>query len=309
MGNNPVMMVDPDGEFVFLALAVGAAIGGYSGYKIGKSNGASGWGMAGYIAGGALIGGVSGAAGAGIAAGGSFMANTSALAFSSTFNSIGMRALNGGQTPVTTSFGAFSVDWSTGKVNTFSKNNSPLQNLGYALGAMANLQDVFAGLDGAVANVKSRKEIAGHSWMEGKDINISVGPAEDLKEHLRNLPDGKINNLKWETQYFSNTVKGRNFITSYNPKETFSTKLNNVNVTKLQKFTKNLNEGLSLGGKHNLKYGVWNGCVNQTSRALMKAGVFNFNYFLPITSPVLLNAELAMRNYGMLFSHYMIKNK
>jgi|GEM_PF-4643825 len=37
----------------------------------------------------------------------------------------------------------------------------------------------------------------------------------------------------------------------------------------------------------------------------MKAGVFNFNAFLPITSPVLLNAELAVRNYAMLFSHFM----
>lgn len=72
--------------------------------------------------------------------------------------------------------------------------------------------------------------------------------------------------------------------------------------------TNNLNKGLSLSGKSMLKYGVWNGCVNQTSRALFRAGVFNVNAFLPITSPVLLNAELALRNYGMMFSYYLTSN-
>jgi hypothetical protein len=119
----------------------------------------------------------------------------------------------------------------------------------------------------------------------------------------------EINNLRWETQYLFKTVKGRNFVTNYNPKEIFSTKLNNVNVYKLRTFIENLDKGLSLGGKHGLKYGVWNGCVNQTSRALMKVGVFNFNAFLPITSPVLLNAELAIRNYGMMFSYQMTTHK
>ncbi len=96
-----------------------------------------------------------------------------------------------------------------------------------------------------------------------------------------------------------------NFVTTYNPNETFSTTLNNVNVSKLQRMTNNLNSGLSLSGNRSLLYGVYNGCVNQTSRALFRAGVLNINAFLPITSPVLLNAELTLRNYGMMFSYYM----
>ena len=44
----------------------------------------------------------------------------------------------------------------------------------YGLGALANIQDAFAGIKGGIAKVKARKEIAGHSWIEGEDINISI---------------------------------------------------------------------------------------------------------------------------------------
>jgi hypothetical protein len=59
--NNPMKYTDPDGEFVWMVpVLVGAIIGGYSGYKIGKAKGAEGWNMAGYVFGGAVIGGVAG---------------------------------------------------------------------------------------------------------------------------------------------------------------------------------------------------------------------------------------------------------
>jgi RHS repeat-associated protein len=64
MGNNPMMYVDPDGELAFLAVAgIGAAVGALSGYMVGRSQGAKGWNMAGYIAGGAAIGAISGGIG------------------------------------------------------------------------------------------------------------------------------------------------------------------------------------------------------------------------------------------------------
>jgi hypothetical protein len=45
--NNPLKFTDPDGELVWLApVIVGALIGGYSGYKIGKANEATGIKMA-----------------------------------------------------------------------------------------------------------------------------------------------------------------------------------------------------------------------------------------------------------------------
>jgi len=66
MWNNPVAFSDPEGDFAWIPFAIGAALGGFSGHSIGKANGATGWGMVGYIAGGAAIGGLSGAAGAGV---------------------------------------------------------------------------------------------------------------------------------------------------------------------------------------------------------------------------------------------------
>ncbi len=70
-----MMYVDPDGEFFWLIpVAIGAVLGGYSGYKIGEANGASGWDMFGYVFGGAVIGGAAGGAGLGVGAlGGSSM--------------------------------------------------------------------------------------------------------------------------------------------------------------------------------------------------------------------------------------------
>lgn len=66
--NNPLKYTDSDGEIV--QLIIGAIIGGYSGYKIGKAKGATGWGMFWHIAGGAAIGTVAGHVGASVFASG-----------------------------------------------------------------------------------------------------------------------------------------------------------------------------------------------------------------------------------------------
>ncbi len=52
--NNPLVYTDPDGEWIHLA--IGAVLGGISGWQIGKAQGAKGWEMAGYIFAGAGIG-------------------------------------------------------------------------------------------------------------------------------------------------------------------------------------------------------------------------------------------------------------
>lgn len=65
---NPFKYTDPSGEFLWIIPAVAAIIGAYSGYSVGHAAGATGWNMAGYIAGGALIGAASGGAAAGLSA-------------------------------------------------------------------------------------------------------------------------------------------------------------------------------------------------------------------------------------------------
>jgi hypothetical protein len=56
--NNPVMLVDPDGHWVWMA--VGALIGGVSSYKSAKSRGLKGWKLWGSVAIGAGLGAIGG---------------------------------------------------------------------------------------------------------------------------------------------------------------------------------------------------------------------------------------------------------
>ena len=67
MGNNPISLVDPDGEFVPLLIGVG--IGLVSGYMSGRASGATGGELAFQTLAGGLIGGFSGGIGSSVAAG------------------------------------------------------------------------------------------------------------------------------------------------------------------------------------------------------------------------------------------------
>ena len=65
--------------------------------------------------------------------------------------------------------------------------------------------------------------------------------------------------------------------------------------------------GRNLINTGNLKYGLLYGCVNYTSRALAFSGVLNINALLPVTAPVLLNTELAIKSFGIGISPYLIQ--
>ena len=88
--NNPLSYNDPDGQF--WNFVIGGVAGGISGWQIGKAQGARGWGMVGYIFGGAAIG----VATAGVAQGvlSSFSAAAQAGA-SGTWASVGAYATSG----------------------------------------------------------------------------------------------------------------------------------------------------------------------------------------------------------------------
>ena len=65
--NCPLMYTDPDGEFIWIPIVIGAAFGIIQGAMIGHANGAKGGEWAGYILGGAAIGALSGLAGGAVA--------------------------------------------------------------------------------------------------------------------------------------------------------------------------------------------------------------------------------------------------
>jgi RHS repeat-associated protein len=160
--NNPLKYVDPDGEFIFTALAVitgqwwalpiaiGADLGMWQGaslangtinplkwdYSSGKT-----WG---YMAAGAAVGAASGYVGGAIAASEISMANTLGIAGASLTNSVGTYAYTGGQTDIGMSFGVASYNFTQGEWGYLGKKgNTALENIGYGLGAVANMFDLY----------------------------------------------------------------------------------------------------------------------------------------------------------------------
>ena len=86
----------------------------------------------------------------------------------------------------------------------------------------------------------------------------------------------------------------------------FTTIVRHDNRKLLLNYSENLNNNTTIFGGRTLYYGLGRGCVNYTSRALLFSGVVNVNAFLPITSPVLLNAEMFIRQMGIYTSPYII---
>ena len=190
-GNNPVMCIDEDGESILLVAAiVGASIGMYSGgvwanggeWKPWDWDFSSGrtWG---YMLSGAIVGGLSGWAGATIATSGIPFANTISLGYSSFMNSLGTSMYTGGMSPVSISFGFASYNITNNEWGwLFKFGNKWYENVGYGLGAMANLADL--GTTGNLFLNTERKDIINHSAILDGNNNsiISIGPGKEWIE-------------------------------------------------------------------------------------------------------------------------------
>jgi len=101
-GNNPIYMVDPDGQFAWFLL-IGAVVGAYSGYEYAEATGADPFTS---ILAGAAIGMVSGAAGAAVAD----ATAVGAAAVGSAVNSTCWYAASGGKTGLGISLGFGNYD-------------------------------------------------------------------------------------------------------------------------------------------------------------------------------------------------------
>lgn len=301
-------------------------MGGFSGYQIANNKGYNfnDWQTYGYIVGGAAIGATMGYFGGMISGAGGVMSQTMSSIFTSTSSSVNMSVLSGGDLAPYSSIGAASVTYDHGSFTVnypFKKGNNAMTDVGFVFGSMSFIQDCFAADEGTSINVRSRKELAGHSEINGEwtddngntnEILISVGPKN--KSALKKGDIYRINNnndgLKWEWQFVKNAPLARNVsLISFDPKidDPFVRPINNVNGKMLGSMTSNLNNGNTLGGKGVFRYGLLRGCVNYTSRALFYSGVINVNALLPVTAPVLLNGEFWIRQMGIYASPYLTK--
>ena len=293
-GNNPVMYIDEDGEFAWLIPAIiGAVVGAYSGGVIANHGELSPWKWNfssgttwGYMAGGAVVGFVSGYVGGAIAAAQIPMANTISVIASSFMNSLGTSMYTGGKTPVSINFGFGTFDISNKAFRTFNSNNSWYENLAYGIGSLAVVSDILMGLNpedidlvtqhgspdepkdkvGHSAIVKTGSSSGDDNMIEPNGI-ISVGPDRQAN------PFGNWHWMKGINHWDTHTNDG-----SFIWRQTI-----NVNKGTITKYAKWLN-GLESNG--NLCYSVEiSSCVTHTSTALNLSGVFNIGihpYFLAL---------------------------
>mgnify|MGYP001025115524 FL=1 len=303
--NSPLCYVDRNGEFWFIPVIIGAAVGMYSGGVIANKgqynpvkwdwNSGKTWG---YMFGGAVVGGVSGSVGGAIATSGIPMANTAAIAGSSLVNSVGTWAYTGGQTPISISFGAVSYDFTNGDFGYLGKKgNKWYENLGYGFGALANVGDaisLFKG-DGQNIDVSSAKTKGvdvngepndwwGHSAVTDEKGNtlISVGPNNQVEKVSGSLSETWSNSIK---------VADTKWPTYLGEKGTWTIRLNNISKAAMSKYASGITRWDLL----------LNSCVGHTSRGLWAAGVPNIYMF----HPHLLNAQLLIRQIGIYSSPYI----
>lgn len=99
-----------------------------------------------YMLCGGVVGGISGAAGGLVTNSSIPFANTVSMATSSIINSFGTHLFTHGKTPFSVSLGAISYDFTNHDIGFLGeKGNGRIESLGFILGALGNLSDVFRG--------------------------------------------------------------------------------------------------------------------------------------------------------------------
>lgn len=292
-GNSPMMYQDPDGEFIGLLVGflAGAWLGGTLAndgemnpfkwdYQSGKT-----WG---YMFGGGAIGAVSAGLGGAIASSGGFMANTGGIMVGSFFNSAGMSMMTDGMIDPMISFGLGSLNLATGEFGyPGKKGNGAMGNIGYAMGAIANISDVLAGFKpGEVQLNTESSDMIGHSAL------TKVGEISNESSYVSVGPNPGGNWIFNPFAFGKGTNNWSNYVSEGAPK----VNINGVNVNTISKYGNMLNKGV----KYNL---YMSSCVNHTARALTIAGVPSIGIH-----PFILHAQMYLRSMGLrpnLLSYYL----
>jgi hypothetical protein len=262
------------------------------------------------IAGGAIVGGVSGLIGGAVASSGIAFANTLSVLVSSSFNSAGMGVISKGNTGFSFSLGFASYDVTNNQFGYLGKKgNSRGENWGYALGSIGLAGDVLAGLSPKDAYLATHndpeyvtplpiignvdKDFISHTQIGNSETGLSLvdwGPAEDAG------PMWRIPTNKYYTKMSPNEIGG-----SYWD----AIKIPGANMTRIENYSKWLNNGN--GGKYNL---ILNSCVSKGSRALNMSGIFNIGIVPGISHPYFLHAQMYLRFAGirpLMFSQYLTR--
>ena len=266
--NNPLVYVDKNGEIVWWVVGVTALIGAYTGGTIANNGEANPikWNYSvdtfAHILSGAVIGALSGYVGGAIATSQIPRANTLGIAGGSIVNSLGTYVYTEGKTEISISFGAASFNFNRGSFGyLFKKGNSTIENIGYGLGAMANLADL--GETGKLLLNTEKKDIINHSAIldENGNVIISEGPGKNWIE-----PKGSVDH------YLNRTLGGSGATNRY-PVLGENVTINKVNLTAIKTYGKVL-DFLTKNGDGILPYSfVYSSCSTHTGLALNLAGI------------------------------------
>lgn len=309
--NNPLSYTDPDGEWV--QFVVGAVVGGFSGWQIGGALGKTGWDRFWYTLGGAAVGAASGGLGAAVSKAGGVAANTAGILFSSTVNAAGTSLYTGGKVSGNISIGVASYNLENGEFGYLGKKgNSRMQNIGYGFGALANVQDLFAGVRGVTAEYRAETRDIQHARLKGKynssNFDISVAHIEETNYKWTSRSDvGLLNNLDYARDWAFRIAKGKYYSGS---EHGMNWKLYNINGKWLNTMSKRLgdgtNQGIGLWGIGKLKYGTTMfGCQSHVAHALWGVGIPT----LPINfMPQVLYGQLLLRQFGI-YASPILTNK
>jgi len=306
--NNPLKYTDPSGDNPLVAaIIIGVAIGAYSGGVMANEGQYNpfqwekSWHTWGYMIGGGIVGGISGALGSTIAASGGVFANTSAIMAGSFSNSIGMNIVSGGGTPISVSFGAASYDFTNNEWGYLGKKgNSTLANIGYGFGAMANIADVNQAINSTQATLYTEKgDAISHSAIVDEKGNslMSYGPkdskfsTDNFKTDIIGLKNGTMRDIASYKKFGLAFRRSTSDYTIYKDLP--------VSLT-LNKYAVNLVRGL---GKILPYQGVTTNCSNMASISLWLNGIPNIGIH-----PYLLYATTWVYSAGIrpdLFSYYL----
>ena len=182
--NNPVMYSDEDGESVTAAiLIIGTIVGMYSGGIL--ANGSYNpfeWDYSslktwGYMIGGGLTGLASAGAGLAIATTDIAFCNTLGIIASSTVNSVGTWFYTDGKTDFTINFGIASYNFTKKEWGYIGKEgNHWLQNLGYTLGGVYNILDIYRCFTWDILSYQDRfSKLNNYSNEKYGDISLEYG--------------------------------------------------------------------------------------------------------------------------------------
>lgn len=312
--NNPVSYIDPDGNNpIVAAIIIGAVAGAYSGGVIANHgdmnpgrwdyNSGTTWK---YMAGGAIVGGASGGIGVSVAGSGIPFANTAGIIAGSAVNSAGMAAITGGQSSPSIAIGAASFDFGTNEFGYLGKKgNKWYQNMGYAFGATANLQDLVAGVNGVDGEYRAESDGVAHARLRGEGFDISVSHVNVDHDSYKYWVDSQdpaysetLENLDYARFWMSHIRKGIYYRGSGDGP---SLTLHNLNGNWLKTMSERLGDGQIPGrgmwGIGNLKYGTsLFGCQSHVAHALWGVGVPT----LPINfHPLVLYGQLWTRQMGI----------